>query len=163
MKIVKTYDGELLYFDLAVWEFVFSESGYRVSTNSSGYKCVRTTKGEYRNMVLARVLLNCPEDKEVDHINGNPLDNRLCNLRIVTRQENKYNRAVSSTKKSKLPKGVCFNKATNKYQASIKHNGCTTTLGNFETIELAEDAYKQAAEKYFGKYAAHISREQNAT
>lgn len=162
MKVITSVSGQLLYFDADLWEFIFEITGYRIVKKEGGYSYIKCTKGKYRDKMLSRILLSCPADSEVDHINGNPLDNRLTNLRIVTQQENKFNRVVSSKKKSELPKGVCFNKATGKYQAAIKHNGCTRTIGNFHTVTEAEDAYKKVAELYFGEFASHISRKMKA-
>ena len=49
-----------------------------------------------KSIYMHRVLMLPPKSKEVDHINGNGLDNRRCNLRVVTRRENNLNRHCSS-------------------------------------------------------------------
>lgn len=88
------------------------------------------------------------EDKiEPDHIDGNGLNNRLANLRVVTRSINNFNKLPQSNNTSGTS-GVIFRKDTRRWQARIKLNGKTTYLGCFikksEAIEArrkAEDAY----------------------
>lgn len=45
---------------------------------------------------IHRVIMNCPDEYMIDHINHNTLDNRKCNLRIVTNSENQLNRVITS-------------------------------------------------------------------
>ncbi len=59
--------------------------------------------------------------REGDHINGNSLDNQRLNLRIVTCQQNKFNRKPRKNVSSKF-KGVCWNKNAKKWQVSIRYN-----------------------------------------
>jgi hypothetical protein len=75
----------------------------------------------------------------LDHINRNPLDNRICNLRIVNHQENSFN---------KDNKGYCFNKNKNKWQSQIMVNYKQIHLGLFNTEEEAKNAYLIAKQKY---------------
>ncbi|OPY45858.1 MAG: AP2 domain protein [Methanosaeta sp. PtaU1.Bin028] len=84
---------------------------------------------------------------DIDHINGNGLDNRLENLRLVTRAENAYNRRKSPGRTSQY-KGVYFDSDRGKWRASIKVNGRTIQLGRYETEEEAAIAYRIAARKY---------------
>ena len=79
----------------------------------------------------------------VDHINGNTLDNRICNLRIVSPRINAQN-CKPHKKKSKLPPGVRLREQTNRYQARITKDGKTYSLGCFNTIEEARESYKKA-------------------
>jgi hypothetical protein len=78
--------------------------------------------------------------EEIDHINGIRNDNRICNLRSVTRQQNHWNRINT--------KGYTYNKTANKFQAQIKVNKKHITLGYFNTEFEARNAYLQAKEKY---------------
>lgn len=84
----------------------------------------------------------------IDHINGNRSDNRLDNLRIVTRQQNSHNQKnPHKTNKSKHL-GVCWNKRSSKWQAGISVNNKTIYLGVFETVEQAHNAYVEAKKIY---------------
>jgi hypothetical protein len=89
---------------------------------------------------------------DVDHINGNPLDNRKCNLRVVSHQENCFNRKLSKNNSTGY-KGVSIFRPNGKYKASIKVNYKQIHLGYFETPEDAALAYNNAATKYFGEFA----------
>lgn len=93
----------------------------------------------FKRRTLHSLLLNTPKGMHTDHINGNSLDNRRCNLRICTPSENLKN--IPS--KNPLGKGirVTYN---NKYQVIFcPHRGKATHIGIYETIEeatLARDA-----------------------
>ena len=78
--------------------------------------------------------------KEIDHINGNRSDNRICNLRSVTRQQNMWNK--------KNAKGYYFHKAAQKYAGQIRINTKAIHLGLFNTEEEARNAYLAAKEIY---------------
>jgi hypothetical protein len=78
--------------------------------------------------------------EQIDHINGVKDDNRICNLRSVTNQQNQWNR--------KTAKGYYFNKEKNKWQSNIRVNNKTIYLGRYNTEEDARAAYLAAKEKY---------------
>lgn len=91
-------------------------------------------------------------EKELDHINCIRGDNRLCNLREVTRSQNLYNRAKFPNTKSGH-KGVYYNKAMKKWRARIGVEGKSIDIGFYSTIEEAISSYQNAAIKYHGEYA----------
>lgn len=90
---------------------------------------------------------------QIDHINGDPHDNRLCNLRESTPSENQANRKRLTTNSSGA-RGVTWHKACRKWQAAIKVDGRNIHLGLHSSVESAARAYADAAVKYFGDYAA---------
>lgn len=87
----------------------------------------------------------------VDHINGNGLDNRRCNLRMATRSQNCANARMYSNNKTGF-KGV-FYRGKGRYRAMIRVDWKLKHLGTFSSPELAHEAYKLAALEEFGEFA----------
>jgi hypothetical protein len=97
-----------------------------------------------------RVIMDCPEDMIVDHINQNTFDCRKSNLRITTVSCNTQN---SISQSSTGYKGVTLRKSTNKYQAQIGFNSNTVYLGAHRTAEEAATKYDMAAIYLYGEFA----------
>ena len=91
-------------------------------------------------------------ENEVDHINGDPTDNRISNLRLATRAENGRNRKISKANTSGY-KGVWWDNARSRWRAAIRIDGVKTALGCFPDPETAHAAYCEAASKYHGEFA----------
>ena len=91
-------------------------------------------------------------DRDIDHINGEKTDNRLCNLRLATRAENLLNTGPRVTSRSGR-KGVHWTEKGGKWVAQIRSGGKTRTLGRFTEIEDAAAAYNKAAIELFGEFA----------
>lgn len=90
---------------------------------------------------------------QLDHINGNKLDNRIENLRLAGASQNQSNISVRPSKKSPWPKGVSYESDRRKWRAGIKFCGISFNLGYYDSPELAHEAYALAAKKYFGEFA----------
>lgn len=71
--------------------------------------------------------------EQVDHINGNGIDNRWCNLRDVSASENNKNIRLNSLNKSGIS-GVYWSKNKLKWHAQLKINGVTVHLGSYSNI-----------------------------
>ncbi len=95
-----------------------------------------------------------PAGMDIDHINQDKSDNRIENLRLATRSQNKANSKKHSDNKSGY-KGVTYYKKYNKWMAQISHHYKKKTIGYFDTPEEAYEAYKKTAEEIFGKYASY--------
>lgn len=93
-----------------------------------------------------------PEGLDIDHINGDPADNRPSNLRLATRSQNSHNAKLSKTNRSGF-KGVHWHKQAMKWQAGIQLNGRYKSLGLFSDPVEAGRAYAYAAIKYRGEFA----------
>jgi hypothetical protein len=79
---------------------------------------------------------------EIDHINGNKADNRICNLRDVDRSTNQQNaKKAQSNNKSAGLLGVSLHKSRNKFRAQITYDKKRHHIGYFDTAELAYAAY----------------------
>lgn len=104
-----------------------------------------------RTIKMHKLILNAPKGLEIDHRNGDGLDNRRSNLRLGTHQQNTHNK-ISKKGRSKY-KGVSFKKQTGKWGASIGVNYKRTHLGYFEKEVDAAIAYDKAAYQMMGEYA----------
>ena len=79
-------------------------------------------------------------DNMIDHINHNPSDNRIKNLRVVNHKQNNFNRSDV--------KGYYFERRVNKWRAGIYLNGKRVCLGYFTVEQDARAAYLKAKAKY---------------
>lgn len=86
----------------------------------------------------------------VDHIDGNTFDNRKCNLRIVNKMQNNWNKTRPKNKSGMT--GVCKNSNCSTWQSNININHKKIHLGNFKSFEDAVKARIEAEKKYFGEY-----------
>lgn len=105
--------------------------------------------------LLHRVIMNAPKGVTVDHINGNTLDNRKCNLRLASYSQNCANRRIQSNNTSGY-RGVYYDSSTrskNKWKAQISFEGKNMHIGRFYTKEQAFDAYDKKKKEYFGEFA----------
>ena len=122
----------------------------KLSNHKNGYKRIGLTKnGKQNNFYIHRLVgmafLKNPDNKPmIDHIDENPSNNNVKNLRWATNQENQSNTGKRIDNKSGF-KGVSFDKPTNKYRAIIKINGKSKHIGLFETAEEASKAYEAKA------------------
>lgn len=124
---------------------IFGVRGNELTTkNSEGYIIIALYKNskryELKGHQFAWYCINKQCINQIDHINGIRDDNRICNLRNVTNQENHMNRTTA--------KGYTWNKDSNKWLAQIRLNGKQINLGRFENEEDARAAYLKAKEKY---------------
>lgn len=85
--------------------------------------------------------------KTIDHINGNPGDNRICNLRDVSQMENSRNQKRHSRNKTGI-NGVHVNKCTGRLTVQFRINGKSTHIGLYDTIFDAACARKSAELKH---------------
>lgn len=97
-----------------------------------------------------------PPGTDVDHEDGDSLNNRFANLRVATRWENLSNRGKTRANTSGF-KGVRPHR--NKWVARIGHKGRYRHLGTFDTPEQAAEAYAAAAREIHGEFASQQTGE----
>lgn len=136
-------------------------SQYRWRLHTDGY-AIRSVQrdGRWTTSSMHREILPAA-GLEVDHSNGNPLDNRRMNLRVATSGQNKANTRRSRRNTSGF-KGVSWAKERNKWLARLTINSHRIHIGYFETAEAASKAYDAKAVEVFGPFARLNSTEEVA-
>lgn len=109
--------------------------------------------GKRKGVAMSRLIMNFPKNKFVDHINGDSLDNRRSNLRIVTRNQNAQNRRKKIKSTTSKYKGVHKRSQYNYWLSFIHVNGKKIPLGKFMSEKKAAIAYNKAALEHHGEYA----------
>lgn len=94
---------------------------------------------------------------EVDHIDGNTLNNLKSNLRVCIKEENSMNQKIS-TKNTSGHVGVYWDTSRNKWCATINANKKQIHIGRFENFNDVVEARERAEEKYHKEYATRNSR-----
>jgi len=122
-----------------------------------GYAARKTPKAERDKgrasvIYMHREILNAMEGSDVDHVDGNRLNNQSNNLRICSRSENLRNQRKAKNTTSKY-KGVCWQERDKKWQVYIYHGKKNHYLGYFDKEEDAAGAYNEEAIKHHGEYA----------
>ena len=126
------------------------EAGYASEEGYIRIMCRGVTMRAHR---IAWYLYNGEEPLEqIDHINGCTSDNRICNLRLASRDQNSWNKKLQKNNSSGI-KGITFNKARNKWMARIAANKKTYYLGYFIELKEAAIAVSKVRKKLHGEFA----------
>lgn len=148
LKELLTYNPETgEFFNLTNRSPNAKKGGRAGSIQLNGYKTTNLDNKKYLNHRLAWVYVSGEWPKgEIDHLDGNKVNNSINNLRDVIPQHNKQNikRAMSHSKRGIL--GVSKNH--NRYMARIKLDGVPTYIGTYDTEELAHQAYVEFKRKH---------------
>lgn len=104
-------------------------------------------EGKKKTVRLHRWVMDAPDDMDVDHINGNSLDNRRTNLRLVTHQENMQNRGASKNNSSGY-RGVYWYKPGKRWRATTMFNKKQYYLGEFKDKKDAINAVVEFRKKH---------------
>ena len=121
------------------------------------WHCTKTgyaqSNKKHWKVLMHRLILGFPKHN-IDHKNGNGLDNRRENLRLCNQSQNTANSGIRKTNKSGYKGVTCENRNPNmKWVANLTKNYKHIYIGAFRTKESAARAYNQRALKEFGEFA----------
>ena len=123
-----------------------------------GYRHITFKQKPYLTHRLAYYIYHGidPLENQLDHKNGNRLDNTIKNLRLATHADNGRNRGISKKNTSGVT-GVHWNKKKKKWEGYIRINGKQKYLGYFDKDKKQEAIQSriEAEKKYFGDYRRH--------
>ena len=115
---------------------------------------IREKNGKQTTLRMHRFLINAPKESEVDHKDGNGLNNQKFNLRLATHSQNMMNKSKQVRNTSGF-KGVSWDKTHKKWQAYITLNRIQKNLGYFKSKQEAHQARSGATPVYHKEFA-HI-------
>lgn len=150
MKEIKLTQGKVVLIDDEDYEMVSQFkwrylSGYAVYSDNS--KVIR----------MHRLIMKCPVNMQIDHIDGNGLNNMRNNLRICTKTQNSRNTKKTHKNCSSKYKGVYFINGYNYWRAQLEiclnNKRKHISAGIYKTEIEAAVAYNEIAKKMFGEYA----------
>lgn len=148
--ILQTTKGVIFRVDVSDLEKVLK---YTWCLNRQGYLTANIRKKLVR---LHRYLLEPPDDKFVDHIDGDPTNNKRSNLRICSQTENARNTKIQKNNKTGYT-GIRKTK-DGMFNARITANRKEIHIGNYPTLKQAVAARKEAEKRHFAEFAASNSR-----
>ena len=155
-------EGNIAYVPLTKGkEAIIDADDVPIAGHLNWYAMVRST-GSYamrayysgttrRVLGMHRVIMGDPEGMDIDHIDGDGLNNRKANLRVVTTSQNLCNTRLRSDNTSGY-KGVSFRKKIAKWEAYIRVDGKHKALGLFNCPTSAHAAYAKASKELHGEY-----------
>ena len=136
---------KLLHYDPLMG--VFTRLGKKVGYTNI-YTIIEISKVKHKAHRLAWLYMYGEFPKyQIDHINHIPTDNRICNLRDVSCQQNQRNASIRKDNKSGTC-GVTWRSDQNRWIVNIRANGKQIYVGRFEKIEDAIVSRKEAEVKY---------------
>lgn len=128
-------------------------SKFKWTMHSEGYAYRMIYYPDHQKCVLLhRLIMKAVKGQEVDHLNGNKLDNRKKNLRFCTSGENKANQKIRADNTTGH-KGVWQDKRNGRYYAYINFQGKRYCLKGYATAKEAATAYNQKALELYGSFA----------
>lgn len=138
--------------DIADYELVRTKKWRAVKTGRNDIYVAawhRLETGDRKQITLHRFLANPPAGMQVDHVDGNALNNCRSNLRICSASQNQMNKGKYPTNTSGF-KGV--SRRGSRWRAVIHISGKQIHLGSFATAEAARDAYISKGRKIHGEF-----------
>ena len=150
-KKIPLTQGKVALVDIEDYEWL-NQWKWQAHKNTKGFFYVAGRNKKQKFQSMHRKIMKAPKGMEVDHINGDGLDNRRNNLRTCSHSQNIMNSKMRIDNTNGY-KGIRYHKQNKKWQARIKKNKKDNHLGYFTTPQEAALAYNEAAKKFFGEFA----------
>lgn len=153
---VEIYKGKYTaYLDLDDFNYFNKSRIYFNRIPDKDYVSLLTFK-DGRKQSISRIILNeNSKNRVVDHINGNPLDNRKSNLRSISYNDNMKNKFTYSNNNSSNISGITYIKKKKIWVARIQVEGKRLFLGSSKDFEKVKKLRLDAEKKYFGELKQH--------
>lgn len=156
MKEIQLTQGRAALVDDVDYDTLINHRWHLGSGGRYAARMKRGTKTDRSVLLMHRVIMGLTnENIQVDHIDGNKLNNQRSNLRLVTSSQNKMNTGILSTNTTGF-KGVTYDKESKKYIAQIGINRKCIKIGRFDSISDAASARIEAERRYHGQYAMNL-------
>lgn len=153
LKEVLDYDPMSGIFTWKVGKRKVKKGAIAGNKRKDGYVLIKVDYKRYYAHRLAWLYVYGEWPKaEIDHINGDPRDNRIENIRPANRSQNAANIGPQSNNTSGV-RGVYKHSYGNSWVAQIQHNGKYIYLGSYKTLQEAKDAYNNASLRLKGEYS----------
>jgi hypothetical protein len=155
MKKIKLTQGKFALVDDEDFEALSKHNwhvGYNAPNQFYAKRWGKVCEKRNGQILMHREIMKTPDELQVDHINGNKLDNRKCNLRNCTHAQNQMNKAKAKNASSKF-KGVRWDKKKNIWSVELRISGEIIHIGRYHNQIEAARAYDESAKKYHGEFA----------
>ena len=151
-KQIPLTQGQFAIVDDKNFEWLNQWKWYALKSRYTFYAVRNVGKHPKQTLVLMhRQIMNAHKEQEIDHHNGNGLDNHRINLRFCASGQNNQNQR--KTRGTSKYKGVSWHKNIKQWRVSIQDDYKTINLGYFDNEEDAARAYDQKAKELFGEFA----------
>lgn len=149
VKEIKLHHGNIAFVDDEDYERV---NQYKWYCDRHGY-AMRKENIIRKTILMHRFILGAPFGLEVDHADGNKLNNSKSNLRLCTKSDNQHNKKKQSVPATSKYKGVCWDSSKSKWRVDIKIHGKHINVGRFVNEIDAAHAYDAKAIELHGEFA----------
>ena len=155
MRVITLVRGEKSLVDDEDFERLSQHRWYAIQGRTTVYAqgAIRQPDGRIKSVGMHRFIMGEPVGMEVDHIDGDGLNNQQSNLRVASTAENQRNRTGINRNNRSGVRGVFWVKREGRWRAQICVDGKNIGLGDFAEFGEAVIARRQGELDHFGEFA----------